>query len=396
MNNLHDSYTILLPLYKEAEIVDKLIQAMIDLVYPKKLLQILILLEADDKETIDAISQKKLPPYFSILIVPDHGPKTKARACNYGLEHATGKYLVIYDAEDIPETDQLLVAVQTFKKHNDPELACLQAKLTFYNHSENLLTKLCTLEYLVHFNFILPGFSENGVPVPLGGTSNHFKLQALRKIHGWDAYNVTEDADITYRLSRKNYKIKMLDSYTSEETVIDVKSWIKQRSRWVKGHIITFLVQSRTGFPKHQNNRVKCIFSLYYFMGLSFAITLSVPLLIVLFIPYLFNSTNISEKIDPVTKYIFLFYCMLWVYCTLIIPLFLIYKEQKTLLFKACFLYPFYLLLYTMPFCCALFQLLFKPHYWEKTAHGKSSVKVIPHITKGRMRHKEIIKSKKE
>ena len=381
MDDLHHTYTILLPLYKEANIVSKLVKAMISLTYPKELLQILILLEADDKETIDAIYQKKLPPYFFVLIVPNHGPKTKAKACNYGLRYATGKYLVIYDAEDIPATDQLLLAIQAFEKYDDPKLACLQARLTFYNHSENLLTQFCTLEYLIHFNFILPSFSKNKVPVPLGGTSNHFKVYALREIQGWDAYNVTEDADITYRLSRRNYKIKMLDSYTLEETVIDMKSWIKQRSRWIKGHMITFFVQSRTAFPKHQDNRFKCLFSLYYFMGLSSMLSILVPSLTGIFIYHLFNNINILEGTKPVTKYMFLFHFILWIYCTLIMPLFLIYKEKKLLLLKACFLYPLYLFLYTIPFCCAVFQLLFKPHYWEKTTHGKSLVKV-PHTKK--------------
>ena len=374
MNNSYDTYTILLPLYKETNVINNLIKAMLDLIYPKELLQILILLEADDKETINAIFQTKLPSYFSILIVPNSGPKTKAKACNYGLRYAIGKYLVIYDAEDIPQTNQLLLAVQTFKKYNDPKLACLQAKLTFYNHSENLLTKLCTLEYLIHFNFILPSFSKNNVPVPLGGTSNHFKVDALHKIQGWDAYNVTEDADITYRLSRQNYKIKMLNSYTSEETVIDIRSWIKQRSRWVKGHIITFFVQSRIGFSKYQDNRAKCIFSLYYFMGLSSILSLLVPLLIGVLIYHLFNNIDALIDIDFITKYALLFYYIIWVYYTLIIPLCVIYKEKKAFLFIPCFLYPFYLFLYIIPFCFAVFQLFFKPHYWGKTTHGKSRI----------------------
>ena len=388
MNNLYSTYTILLPLYKEANVIDNLLKAMSDLLYPKELLQILILLEVDDKETIDAIAARELPFYFSILIVPDKGPKTKAKACNYGLQYATGKYLVIYDAEDIPESNQLLLAVQMFKRYNDPKLACLQAKLTFYNHSENLLTKLCTLEYLIHFNFILPSFSKSKVPVPLGGTSNHFKVDALRKIEGWDAYNVTEDADITYRLSRQNYEIKMLDNYTSEETVIDLKSWIKQRSRWVKGHIITFLVQSRIGFSKANDNRIKCTFSLYYFMGISSILSFLAPALVGILIYHLFNDINTLTDIDLATRYMLLFCYVIWGYCTLIIPLFLVYKERKKFLLIACFLYPFYLWLYIIPFCCAIFQLFFKPHYWDKTTHGKSQIITLPTKDPKKVKHK--------
>ena len=151
----------------------------------------------------------------------------------------------------------MLKATQTFHQSNDPYLSCLQAKLTFYNYNTNILTKLCTLEYFFHFNFILPAFSKYEIPIPLGGTSNHLKTSILRKVNGWDEYNVTEDADLTYRLYKNNFKIKMLNSYTFEETVIDIRSWIKQRSRWIKGHIITFLVQSRTIF--NINNKANFI-----------------------------------------------------------------------------------------------------------------------------------------
>ena len=254
-NNLLKTYTILLPIYREELMLDQLIQAIENLKYPKNLLQVLFLLEKDDDKTLQALLTKKFPNYFSILIVKEGGPKTKANACNYGLRYATGELLVIYDAEDVPEKEQLLKAVKKFNASTDIYLSCLQAKLTFYNRSTNYLSQLCTLEYLIHFNFILPVFSSKEIPIPLGGTSNHFKTYALREVGGWDQYNVTEDADLTYRLYRKGYKIKMLDSYTYEETVIDLKSWIRQRSRWIKGHIITFLVQTQTAFPNLKNTK---------------------------------------------------------------------------------------------------------------------------------------------
>jgi cellulose synthase/poly-beta-1,6-N-acetylglucosamine synthase-like glycosyltransferase len=169
----------------------------------------------------------------------------------------------------------LLKATQVFNQNNDPYLSCLQAKLTFYNYNTNILTKLCTLEYFFHFNFILPAFSKYEIPIPLVGTSNHLKTSILKKVNGWDEYNVTEDADLTYRLYKNNFKIKMLNSYTFEETIIGIRSWIKQRSRWIKGHIITFLVQSRTIF--NINNKahfIKYIFSLCYFMGITSILSL--------------------------------------------------------------------------------------------------------------------------
>lgn len=158
--------------------LDQLIQAIENLNYPKYLLQILFLLEKDDNNTLQTLLTKEIPNYFSILIVKEGAPKTKANACNFGLRYATGEFLVIYDAEDVPEKDQLLKAVKKFNASTDIYLSCLQAKLTFYNHSTNLLSKLCTLEYLIHFNFILPIFSSKEIPIPLGSTSNHFRIHA--------------------------------------------------------------------------------------------------------------------------------------------------------------------------------------------------------------------------
>jgi cellulose synthase/poly-beta-1,6-N-acetylglucosamine synthase-like glycosyltransferase len=342
-NNLLKNYTILLPVYREELMLDQLIQAIENLNYPKDLLQVLFLLENDDDKTLQALSIKKIPNYFSVLIVHDEGPKTKARACNFGLRHATGELLVIYDAEDIPEEDQLLDAVKIFNASSDMYLSCLQAKLTFYNHSTNILSKLCTLEYLMHFNFILPNFSNMKIPIPLGGTSNHFKINALREVGGWDQYNVTEDADLTYRLYRKGYKIKMLDSYTYEETVIDIKSWIMQRSRWVKGHIITFLVQTQTSFPKLKNSKAcNNIFSLYYFMGITFIFSFSQFFFIITLMLSFFCKLS---YINLLLSKICLFLCL---YVYIKVPLTIISKEKKMSLFKICFIYPFYLMLYTI------------------------------------------------
>lgn len=308
-NNLLKTYTILLPIYKEELMLDQLIQAIENLKYPKNLLQVLFLLEKDDNNTLQTLLTKKIPNYFSILIVKEGGPKTKANACNFGLKYATGEFLVIYDAEDVPEEDQLLKAVKKFCASADIYLSCLQAKLTFYNHSTNILSKLCTLEYLIHFNFILPSFSNKDIPIPLGGTSNHFKTRALREIGGWDQYNVTEDADLTYRLYRKGYKIKMLDSYTHEETVIDIKSWIRQRSRWIKGHIMTFLIQTQIAFPNLRNTKTrKNTFSLYYFMGMIFILSfLHIFLIIILPLSFFHDLSYINIILSKICLFIYLY-----------------------------------------------------------------------------------------
>jgi len=253
-------YTILVPLYKEKEVAEKIVHAATALDYPADKLDIKVLLEPDDAQTIRVIEGMELPANVEALVVPDSLPKTKPKACNHGLEHARGEYLVIYDAEDRPEPDQLKKAVIAFRKANAArrtlfgvrqprrETVCLQAKLNYFNQRQNVLTKWFTVEYSTWFDLFLPGLHGLGAPIPLGGTSNHFKTSVLRKIGGWDAFNVTEDCDLGIRLDKMGYETQVLDSTTWEEANSRLFNWIRQRSRWVKGYIQTHLVHMRHPF----------------------------------------------------------------------------------------------------------------------------------------------------
>lgn len=253
-------YTVLIPLYKEREVAGKIVRAATSLDYPPEKLDIKILLEPDDTQTVAVIEQMELPSNCEAIIVPASQPKTKPKACNHGLERARGEYLVIYDAEDRPEPDQLKKAVIAFRKVNAPrktifgmrkpsrETICLQAKLNYFNQRQNLLTKWFTIEYSTWFDLFLPGLHAISAPIPLGGTSNHFKTEVLRKIGGWDPFNVTEDCDLGIRLDKMGYETQVLDSTTWEEANSRVFNWIRQRSRWVKGYIQTHLVHMRYPF----------------------------------------------------------------------------------------------------------------------------------------------------
>jgi len=237
-------YTILLPVYKEATIVDKIVSSILSLDYPRDKLDVLLLLEEDDDETRGALEGVTLPECVRPFIVPPGYPKTKPRACEHGLVAARGEYLVIYDAEDRPEYDQLKKAVVAFRKLPE-RVMCLQAKLNYYNPRQNWLTKWFTLEYTTWFDLFLPGLNRLKVPIPLGGTSNHFKTKPLREVGGWDPFNVAEDCDLGMRLHSAGYRTMVLDSTTWEEANCQVGNWIRQRSRWVKGYIQTHLVHTR-------------------------------------------------------------------------------------------------------------------------------------------------------
>jgi cellulose synthase/poly-beta-1,6-N-acetylglucosamine synthase-like glycosyltransferase len=209
------AYTILCPLYHEKAVVSQFVNAMKALDYPADCLQVLFLTEEDDTETRDALRAMTLPAGYEIVTVPQGTPKTKPRACNYGLQQATGEYVVIFDAEDVPDPLQLKKAVLAFAS-NPVNVACVQARLNFYNSNQSLLCKFFSIEYGLWFDLILPGLQRLGFSLPLGGTSNHFRIAALKALGGWDSYNVTEDCDLGLKLAKYNFKTIMLDSTTYE------------------------------------------------------------------------------------------------------------------------------------------------------------------------------------
>ena len=236
--------TILVPLYREVEVIPHLVASLQALAYPRDRLDIQFLCEADDPETIAALVASDLPLGARVVVVPDAQPKTKPRACNHGLALARGEFLVIYDAEDRPDPDQITQAVAVFAQE-PVSVACLQAHLAWRNAGDNALTRLFALEYNVWFRRYLPGLHRLGAPIPLGGTSNHFKTALLREVGGWDPFNVAEDCDLGVRLHQAGYRTALLDRTTWEEAVTEVPAWIRQRTRWFKGYLATAAVWGR-------------------------------------------------------------------------------------------------------------------------------------------------------
>ena len=203
-------FTVLVPMFGEAKMLPQLAQALRDLDYPLGKLDIKIVLEAGDRETIEAARNLGLEGVFEIIIVPWSKPQTKPKACNFALRFARGEYLVIYDAEDRPEPDQLRKVVATFRRA-PANTACLQCRLSYYNANENWLTRMFTLDYALWFDHVLPGLERLNIPIPLGGTSNHFRTDILRELHAWDPFNVTEDADLGIRIGQKGYRVGVVE-----------------------------------------------------------------------------------------------------------------------------------------------------------------------------------------
>lgn len=236
--------SVLVALLREAEVAQTLLQNLERLQYPRDLLEVVLVVEAQDDITISALSQNPLPRSFKVIEVPPGHVKTKPRALNYALRFCRGEVIGIYDAEDKPEPQQLLSVAEAFGRAS-PRVACVQARLDFFNATENWITRCFTAEYAGWFGLQLRGLSALGLPVPLGGTSVFIRRDALERVGRWDAFNVTEDADLGLRLHRHGYRTALVGSVTDEEATSRLWPWIRQRSRWIKGYYATYAVHMR-------------------------------------------------------------------------------------------------------------------------------------------------------
>ena len=236
-------YSVLVPLYREAGMVPALIRRLGALDYSAAKLEILLLVEADDVATRVALAAAPKPHFMRVIAVPPGTPRTKPRALNVGLALARGALITVYDAEDRPHPGQLRAVAARYAIASS-RLACLQGRLAITRDSR-LLPRLFALEYAALFDLYNVGLARLRLPMPLGGTSNHFRASALREIGGWDAWNVTEDADVGLKLARFGYEIDVLDSTTYEEAPACPLVWIRQRRRWTKGWMQVALVLAR-------------------------------------------------------------------------------------------------------------------------------------------------------
>ncbi|MGU3361852.1 glycosyltransferase family 2 protein [Methylobacterium sp. M6A4_1b] len=238
-------YTVLVALHREARVVPRLVAALSRFDYPAAKLDLKLVIEADDRETDAALGAAGLPARFEVVRVPAGLPRTKPRALNAALPLARGACLVVYDAEDVPDPGQLRAAATRFARASRTT-ACLQGRLVIDNMDDGRLTRCFAIEYAALFDVLIPALASWCVPIPLGGTSTHFRTRVLRELHGWDAWNVTEDADLGIRLARAGYRVGDLRSDTLEEAPRTVRSWLHQRTRWMKGFLQTSLTHART------------------------------------------------------------------------------------------------------------------------------------------------------
>jgi cellulose synthase/poly-beta-1,6-N-acetylglucosamine synthase-like glycosyltransferase len=370
-------YTVLVPAYREPQVINLLMGNLAQLDYPTDRLDVKVLLEADDDETIEAIKDLDLGDHVEVILVPPAEPRTKPKALNYGLSMARGDIVTIYDAEDKPDPLQLRRAAIALSRLG-PEVACLQAKLSYSNVDQNLITRWFAIEYSMWFSLFLPGLVSIDSPLPLGGTSNHFRRTILEAVGGWDPYNVTEDADLGIRFYREGFSVRVLDSITLEEANSDFVNWVKQRSRWYKGYLQTWLIHMRHPVLLYREMGPRGFAGFNLFVGGTPILAILNPIFWTMTALWFIGHPAFIKAIFPAPTFYpatacFSFGNFAIAYLTIINCRMM---KQVELLWAA-LLVPFYWVMMSIAATKALIQLVFAPNFWEKTVHGLDQGKMV-------------------
>lgn len=358
-------FTLLLPVYKEAHMIDALIKNVSRLHYPPGKLDIMILCEPDDSQTITA-ARAAARGHIRVFVTDGTGPRTKPNALNAALPSAKGEIITVYDAEDNPHPSQLLAAAHALAQ--DARLAVVQAPLTYYNANQNWLTRQFTLEYDALFQVWIPFLSKLDLPFPLGGTSNHIRRSALEAVGGWDAHNVTEDADLSFRFAALGLKLGYITPPTYEEAIARWRPWRNQRSRWMKGYMQTWLTHmDKPLLPGGAKGFLRFI-TLQLTLGVTLIAGLfHVPALILLAAIILYGA---ATRQTP-EFHSFFVYSLIFSYLTaIIVGMTGAVRTKRPRLLISALAMPIYWTLLVVPTYQALWEMVLRPFYWSKTDHG--------------------------
>jgi glycosyltransferase XagB len=359
------TYTVLCPLYRESNVAPDLIAALNRLDYPKHALDVKILVEDNDPETIAAVEIAAAgAPHIEIVVIPRATPHTKPKALNVGLARARGEFVVVYDAEDRPHPQQLRAALAAFED-GDSRLACVQAPLAADNADVSWIARQFAAEYAIQFREMLPLLARWKLPLPLGGSSNHFRTEALLVAGGWDPHNVTEDADLGYRLARDGWTSGVIGPPTWEEAPVTFTAWLDQRTRWIKGHMQTLLVLLRNPFRTTREMGLLAFASVLLVLGGGLiAAFVHGPLALVLMIAALspYDLLTPADFVLAICGYSVAIFAALTA-CAL---------SNSLSHARAALTMPFYWPLASISAIRALFELTIRPHRWAKTTHGVS------------------------
>jgi cellulose synthase/poly-beta-1,6-N-acetylglucosamine synthase-like glycosyltransferase len=360
----------MVPLYKEKEITGALLKRLARLSYPKALLDVVLVLEAKDNVTRQSLAHADLPFWISVVEVPDDGSiTTKPRALNYALNFCRGSIIGVWDAEDAPEPDQLTKVATRFA--NAPaHVACVQGMLDYYNAGSNWISRCFTIEYATWWRMVMPGMARMGFVIPLGGTTLFFKRQVLEDLGAWDAHNVTEDADLGVRLARRGYTTELIQTVTMEEANCRAIPWIRQRSRWLKGFLITYLVHMRAPVTLLRDVGLKRFLGLQVIFLATFSQFAALPFLWSFWLPFF----ELPHPVPDLFGTVLVVWLGLLFFCAellnIVIGMTAVAGPKHRHLMAWTLTMPIYFSLGGFAAYKALIELIFTPFYWDKTQHG--------------------------
>lgn len=366
-------YSVLVPVYRERAVAAQLVAALRALDYPPWRLEIFFVTEEDDPATRAALAATGLATNMRILTVPPGAPRTKPRALNFALTYAAGDIVTVFDAEDVPEPGQLKAAVRAFRA-GGAGLACVQARLDIYNSRDSFFSRQFTLEYAALFGAILPAYQRLAIPLPLGGTSNHFPRAILERAGGWDPFNVTEDADLGVRLARAGYRVAMIDAATWEEAPVSFRQWLGQRTRWIKGWMQTYIVHMRAPSRLIRELGWRGFIGFQLIFGGLVLSALLHPLFYLLAGVALASGglESLPREGWPGALFVVSAVNVLASYASaILLSLLVAGRRRATGLLIAAFAIPLYWLAISLAAYRALADLVRRPHHWSKTAHGR-------------------------
>lgn len=365
------TFSVLVPLYRENEVIPDLVRAMARFDYPVDRVEILFITEAADAPTRNALRRADLSGNMRIVTVPEGQPKTKPRALNYALQDARGVIVTIFDAEDVPDKNQLRRAAEAFIE-GGPHLACVQARLTIYNSERSFVTRQFAFEYTALFYGLLPALAYFRLPIPLGGTSNHFRRDVLLKGGGWDPFNVTEDADLGIRLARLGYEVSTIQSETREEAPDRWRGWIGQRTRWIKGWMQTYIVHMRHPLRLWKDLGTWGFIGFQIMIGGMLLSILVHPWLYFFLIADLIAGRNLLPS-EPLLRGLCLANLTMGYGAAMLLTLVTVRRHGPPSSLYSVLWLPIYWLAISFAAYRAVIDLLRRPFYWEKTTHGASS-----------------------
>lgn len=361
--------SVIVALYREDNIAARLVQRLARLDYPRDRMEVLLVVEDDDRLTRAALLASDLPPWVRVITAPQGSIRTKPRALNIALDQCRGSIVGVYDAEDAPEPDQLRKVANSFATA-PADVACLQGALDYYNSHKNIMSRLFTLEYAAWFRLILPGFDKLRLVLPLGGTTLFFRRAVLDRLGAWDAHNVTEDADLGLRLARHGWRTAMLDSTTFEEANAKPIAWVKQRSRWIKGYMMTWAVHMRDPRQLWRDLGAKRFIAVQMHFAGSLLQSLLAPLLWSLWAVPLGFPHPVTKLLSDQTITVLAAVMI----CSKLVELATSITAWRRLNGRVSPLWvlvlPTYNALATLAAYKALWELVTRPFYWDKTTHG--------------------------